>query len=404
MTEASSQNQSTTQRFSSLDSLRGLAVLGILLMNIQSFGQHDAAYLNPHALGLLAGLDIWLWKISFILFNVKFISLFAMMFGAGIVLQTQRLEAKQVNAWEIHKWRMFWLGVFGLIHGIFIWSGDILFTYAISGLLVFSCRHWSAHKLLTVGVTIILLVLSLDHATYTALDESPTELDEWINAYWQPTATAIAEDQATFTGAYSLQLMARLDELLITYLYMWVFIIPIVVGLMMLGMACFKTGVFTAEAANQVYIGLIYLALLVGLPITLASLIYIQLANWEPISTLSIGYFLLNIAAPLMAFCWAAPLLISYKLKRAGWLHRYLIPVGQLAFSNYLLQSLICTLFFYGFGFYGQVSLTILFFIVLIVWIILFIWSNWWVKHFYYGPAEWLWRTLAYRKRQPFKK
>ncbi|MCX4024622.1 DUF418 domain-containing protein [Endozoicomonas sp. SM1973] len=398
------QHQLTTQRFSSLDSLRGLAVLGILLMNIQSFGQHDAAYLNPHALGPLTGVDIWLWKISFILFNVKFISLFAMMFGAGVVLQTQRLEAKQVNAWDIHKWRMLWLGVFGLIHGVFIWSGDILLIYAISGLLVFSCRYWSTRKLLTVGVIIIVMVLGLDHATYTALEESPAELDDWLNTYWQPTPTAIAEDQATFTGDYSLQLMARLDELFITYLYMGIFIIPTVVGLMMLGMACFKTGVFTAEAANRVYIGLICLALLVGLPITLASLIYIEQSNWEPVSTLSIGYLLLNSAAPLVAFCWAAPLLISHKLNRASWLHRYLIPVGQLAFSNYLLQSLICTLFFNGFGFYGQLSLTILFFIVLVVWTILFVWSNWWVKHFYYGPAEWLWRTLAYRKRQPFKK
>ncbi|WP_163834202.1 DUF418 domain-containing protein [Spartinivicinus ruber] len=404
MTSEGFQHPSATKRFTSLDSLRGLAVLGILLMNIQSFGQHDAAYLNPHALGQLTGVDVWLWKISFVLFNVKFISLFAMMFGAGIILQTQRLEAKQMNTWDIHKWRMFWLGVFGFIHGVFIWSGDILLTYAISGLLVYSCRHWSAFKLLTVGVTLILLVLGLDHATYITLEESPAELEEWLNAYWQPTSAAIEDDQAIFTGAYSFQLMARLDELLVTYIYMGIFIIPTVVGLMMLGMVCFKTGVFTAEASNRVYVWLFCLALLVGLPVTLGSLLYIQQVNWEPISTLTVGYLLLNIAAPLMAFCWAVPLLISHKLGRVGWLHRYFIPVGQLAFSNYLLQSLLCTTFFYGLGFYGQFNLAELFLVVLIVWLILFIWSNWWVKKFYYGPAEWLWRSLVYRKQQPFKK
>lgn len=406
MAQVRSRDHSISQRFTSLDSLRGLAVLGILLMNIQSFGQHDAAYINPHALGQLEGLDARLWEISFLLFNVKFISLFAMMFGAGIVLQTQRLEIKQVDVWSIHKWRMCWLGSFGFVHGLFIWNGDILLTYAISGLLVFPCRDWPVRKLVMVGIAIILAVLGVDHLSYTALGETPEEIQAWLDDYWQPTPTGIAEDLMIYTGDYSLQLAGRVDELLATYVIMGCFIIPSVVGLMMLGMACFKTGIFTATASHPVYRRLFGLALLVGLPVTWGGLLYIQHVDWEPISSLSIGYLLLNIAAPLMTFLWAAPLLISHKMGIVSWLHRWLIPVGQLAFSNYLLQSLICTLLFYGYGFglYGQYTLTQLFLVVLLVWIALLLWSRLWVKHFYFGPAEWLWRSLAYRAWQPFKK
>ena len=142
-----------SERILALDALRGLGVLGILVMNIESFGRVGAEYVNPEALQPLAGSDYWMWLVSTLFFDEKFMGIFSMLFGAGIVLLTSRIEARGVKPTAIFVRRSAWLALFGLLHAYLLWPGDILFTYGdlrIGGLSISPtraapiARHWSA--------------------------------------------------------------------------------------------------------------------------------------------------------------------------------------------------------------------------------------------------------------------
>ena len=142
------------ERISSIDVLRGFALLGILIMNIQSFSMIMASYMNPTAFGDLTGADFWVWTLSSVLANNKFISIFSMLFGAGIVLMTGRAEARGVKSRRLHVRRSVWLIVIGLLHAYLLWYGDILFTYGVCALIVFAGRKASPRKLIIIGLII----------------------------------------------------------------------------------------------------------------------------------------------------------------------------------------------------------------------------------------------------------
>ncbi len=142
---------SERERIFTLDVLRGFAVLGILPMNIQDFSMPGAAYLNPTAYGDLHGANYWVWLLSHLLADEKFMTIFSMLFGAGIFLMTSRIEAAGQPSAALHYRRMGWLVLFGLLHAYLLWSGDILFSYGVCGLLVFLFRKWRPRTSLIVG-------------------------------------------------------------------------------------------------------------------------------------------------------------------------------------------------------------------------------------------------------------
>jgi uncharacterized protein len=141
-----------SQRIVALDALRGFAILGILIMNIQSFAMIEAAYFNPTAYGDLTGLNKWVWILSHMLADQKFMTIFSMLFGAGIILFTTRAEAKGRSALKLHYRRTFWLLVIGLLHAYLLWTGDILVPYALCALVVVLFRKWSPTMLAIVGL------------------------------------------------------------------------------------------------------------------------------------------------------------------------------------------------------------------------------------------------------------
>ena len=133
-----------SDRIASLDVLRGFAVLGILVMNIQAFAMPMAAYFNPTAYGDLSGVNFFTWLVSYLFVDQKFLSMFSLLFGAGICLFADRVEARSGRSAGLHYRRMFWLLLFGLVHAYFLWSGDILVTYALCGSVLFffgTARH-----------------------------------------------------------------------------------------------------------------------------------------------------------------------------------------------------------------------------------------------------------------------
>lgn len=132
------------QRLSSIDTLRGFALLGILVMNIQSFAMISAAYTFPNLHMDISGVNLVIWTLSHVFADLKFMAIFSMLFGAGVILATQRRDQAGRRTWTYHYARTFWLLIFGMIHAYFIWYGDILVTYALCGFVVYWFRNLSA--------------------------------------------------------------------------------------------------------------------------------------------------------------------------------------------------------------------------------------------------------------------
>jgi uncharacterized protein len=143
------------ERIVSIDVLRGFAVLGILIMNIQSYSMIGAAYMNPWAYGDLTGANYGVWFLSHLLADSKFMTIFSLLFGAGVVLMASRSEAKGRPAAGVHYRRMIWLIIFGLLHGLVLWYGDILYVYGMCGLGIFLFRRRSPKFLLIFGLLVV---------------------------------------------------------------------------------------------------------------------------------------------------------------------------------------------------------------------------------------------------------
>ena len=196
-------------RIHTLDLLRGFAVLGILIMNITSFSQISIAYMNPKIGGGLEGYNIYFHAFNYIFADTRFMSIFSILFGAGVVLFTQRIEAKGKRVNALHYKRMFWLLIFGLIHAYFIWAGDILVTYAICGILVFFFRKKSIQKLFILAVILFLVPISLNFMTYYGM---PVFELESTFAFFDPSAEEIASQTKAMRGSYLKQMPLRVDD------------------------------------------------------------------------------------------------------------------------------------------------------------------------------------------------
>jgi len=150
-----------TERFAALDTLRGVAVLGILIMNIYAFAMPFAAYMNPLQMGGLEWYNLGTWFATHIVADQKFMSIFSMMFGAGLVLMWQRAEARGAKFGRIYYRRMFWLLVIGMLHGYLLWFGDILFYYAFVGMLLYPARKWQPRTLIIVACLLLPITLAI---------------------------------------------------------------------------------------------------------------------------------------------------------------------------------------------------------------------------------------------------
>lgn len=395
---------SGAERIATLDILRGFALFGILVMNIQAFAMITAAYINPPAVAPTGAAEYAIWLISHAFFDKKFITLFSMLFGAGIVLMTQRAQAAGNGALALHYRRMLWLLVIGLIHAYLIWYGDILTAYALIGMVAVFMRHWSPRRLVIAGIVLLALqqgVFALIGAGITMLP--PEEIAIIADESWLANGSyALAEIEA-YRGSYAEQLAMRVEQ----SLGMQLFGIPTemffyLLGVMALGMAAFKSGLLTGEWSNRAYVRLAVTGLALGLSFVGLGVVMNGNAGWEMTFSLYFGRMPNTLAAPLVALAYTA--LVILAVRRFGPAMQALFaPVGRMAFSNYLAQSVICTLIFYGhgLGLFMEVGRVGQILIVLSIWIAMPLWSRAWLARFRFGPAEWLWRSLVYRKAQP---
>lgn len=382
-------------RYEALDILRGVAVLGILAINIWFMGLPEAFYLNQTVLGPLEGSDKLIQQLIYVLIALKFITLFSLMFGAGIALMAERSGRGR------HNRRMLWLLLFGLIHAYLIWPGDILVTYAICGFIVGFLINWRTRSLIILSVVLVVIGGLFGLAFIMSLQFAPPETTaEVIADIWTPGAEALrAETELRRNGSYP-EIVAWNFETAI-FIQTSAFLTQYgwrTIGIMALGIVLFRTGILTGGRSAVFYIGLALGGLAVGLPIVLQSLAIKQETGYEFFASMGWAEFLNYFGSILVAFGWIGVVIALSKLPILGFVGRAFAATGRMAFTNYITQSVIVVTLMssWGLGLFGTLSVTELFLLTLGVWALQLIWSPLWLSRFRQGPLEALWRFLTY--------
>ena len=403
-------------RYVSIDAVRGFAVLGILLMNIVGMGLPSFAYLDPTYAGGATGADFWTWAINNVLTDGKMRALFTMLFGASTVLIAGRAEGGPLGPAQTHYRRMLWLFVFGMLHAYFLWWGDILVTYALAGLVIFPFRKLSPRVLIAIGVVVLAgqlgfnlweaNALSALHAAATAPDASAAALREWqdVSLLVSPPQSMKAQEIAGFGGGFMDALRARtFVALKLQTVLMPTGEIPEAIGQMFLGMALFQLGFFTLKWPTRAYGAMIAVGYLVAIPATAWLAWGIAQSHFDPIVLNRLEAWQ-QVTRPLIGLAHASVVLLIVRAGTAPAVVNRLAAAGRMAFSNYLMTSIITTLVFCGFGLglYGKLSRFEELAVVGGVWVFILAWSKPWLARFHYGPFEWAWRSLVQWKPQPF--
>ncbi|WP_297510543.1 DUF418 domain-containing protein [uncultured Caulobacter sp.] len=385
-----------------LDSLRGLGVLGILLCNMPDFAVapplSESVAHWPHGTGP-ATLGVWFatqW-----LFQRKFVTLFAMLFGVSIFLVGGERAEREKGA--ILRKRLAWMVVFGVLHGFAIWFGDVLLSYALAGFAVMLTRSWSSKRLIRTGVTIwIIFSLLATAGTLAALFLQHDHSQMALEAAKGVAKAKAAEVQYGGTFVQSLTQNAK-DRL--EFLVGEPFIFIMTSALMMIGLGCFKAGVLTGEARKSTYVTLAAIGLTASAAI--AAMLTVMVLRGLPQPLLMIFSAVQWTTAPLTTLAYVS--LMVFAARSTGFwsaVPRILAPVGQMAFTNYLTQSLIMTAIFYGGrgpGLHGKVDRPVLAALTVATWVLQILWSRWWMDRFEMGPLEWVWRRL-YRGPTPLRR
>ncbi len=400
------QPTSNTARIPSLDLLRGFAVLGILIMNIQSYSLPTAAYSNPTVYGNFTGIHKWIWGFSYLVAHLKFMAVFSILFGAGIVLGTQKAESNMGNASGLFYRRMFWLLILGMMHAYFIWFGDILVSYAVLGMMLFPLRKLQSNKLFVMGI----FMLSIStFSTSMLVDSLPywSEADlERARITWNPDTHEIQREIEAFAGSLAQQFS-------INSAYAWIFQTQIFLffslwrsgGLMLVGMALYKWEILSAKKSIGFYRKGLLISFVPGLLLIIYGIMRNEQVGW----TFEFSFFWgkeFNYWGSLgVAFGYICMIMLLCQSGKLYGLQKRLEAVGKMALTNYATQSILCTGLFYGYGLglFGQFDRIEQIWVVFVVAGLQLIWSKFWLNHFRFGPLEWLWRSLTYQKLQPFK-
>ena len=373
------------ERNVTLDFVRGVAILGILLLNISAFGLPKAAYLNPAWSGSASLSDAWTWALLDLLAQVKFLTLFALLFGAGLQLLLPRGK----------RWiqsRLTLLALLGFIHGLFFWDGDILLAYALVGLVSWRMVREAHHikSLFNTGVVLyltgiaVLVLLGMISGTAANRSWAPDAANLQYEQYWKLHGGMEAvSNRADMLSDNLLALGAQ---------YGWQ-----LAGVMLMGAALMRSGWLKGQFSLRHYRRTGALLVAAGMAVNLPAIF----AQWYLAWDYRWCAFLLQapreLSAPLQAIGYAAlawgywPQLCRFRLVGA------IACVGRMALTNYLLQTLICTTLFYHLGLFMRFDRLQLLAFVPPIWAVNLLVSSLWLRRFRQGPVEWLWRQLTLR-------
>ncbi|MFT3763487.1 MAG: DUF418 domain-containing protein [Pseudoxanthomonas sp.] len=403
-TEISSAREKT--RIQALDVIRGISILGILAVNADGFAGPMSASLKPLYWPFpnegWTAISYWVMDAFF---HEKFVALFSMLFGVSLFLVGGERSDKERS--RILRRRLLVLLAFAMLHGFGLWWGDILSLYAITGFVMFFFRSWSPRALMLIGLVLFGLTLLRDLPPAVNSTEArrigaesavSIERQQSANdARKAAVANDIAEAKSSLAGAYRVNARSYL-RLLKGDLSL----IPSTLSLMMIGLSLFKSGFLSARSANRRYGTVIALGM--------AALFVVAFLTWRQDvvgSPIWDGDFLERTLAPLISLAYAAILILLLRSGgRATSMLGLFAATGRMAFTNYLMQSLIMTSIFYGGrgALMGEVDRPALWGIVFGIWILQMTWSPLWLSRFEMGPFEWGWRCLTHGRRIPFLK
>ncbi len=395
-----------SDRIVALDVLRGFAVLGILVVNIRGFATASAAYLNPSVGGGLEGSGFWVWASTALLADTKFISIFSALFGAGMAMTADRMAQRGAPAASLHYRRQLWLLVFGMAHAYLIWHGDILVAYALCGFLLYPLRNVRPQRQLVLGAAMVAVVIPLWLGVGLSVPVWPEAEQAAMQADWAPPPAALEAEAEAFRGGWLEQMPYRAAEAfgLQTMVFL-VYFLWRAGGLMLVGMGLYRLGVLTGRRSIAFYRRTAVVGLGLGLPLVAAGIVYNVRADFSLEHSMFQGT-LFNYVGSLGVFLgYVSVVMLVVQGRRLPRLQQRLAAVGRMALTNYISQSVLCSLFFYGhgLGMFGRVSPLGQVGVVLAVWGLQLAWSPWWLRRFRFGPLEWLWRTATYMTRQPFR-
>ena len=421
-------------RVKSIDAIRGFALLGILMMNIPGFGMNWDFWYNIYT-GHRSGYDYLTMEGVSVFFEGTMRGLFSMLFGAGMILfMTNKKETSGQPSVAVYYYRrLLWLVLFGVINAfVILWFGDILFYYGLFGMILFAFRKTAPKWLLIIGLSLIACAMVQNawrwsetrekRANYleamAAKKEKNKLTDEQQQSItaWKQIATVNKPDTAQTN-----ENMRKMHSDYVTIFKYWIpnnaggeaweayFGIFDMLSMMFIGMALFGWGFFNNKLSTSTYTMWMLVGYGIGIPFgyflfnqDFASftnrVAFIDRWRYSP-------WIFAEFRRLFITIGHASMLMIVYRLKIAPWLMRALSAVGQMAFTNYLMQSIICTFFFYGYGlgYYGKLYFHQIYYVVAAVWIFQLIFSSIWLRYFRFGPFEWVWRSLTYWKKQPMK-
>ena len=399
-----------SERIQLLDILRGFALFGIFLMNIEFFSRS----LLDVSTGIEPGLSAPSWLADAFVYTFvrgKFWTLFSLLFGMGFAVMLARAQAAGRPFVALYLRRTVGLLLIGLAHGLFLWSGDILFSYALTAFaLLLFFRNTPVPRLWKWGTFfygLLVLLMLLGAAGMAAVAADPQ-----VGAANAEAAAAIAALRDAETTTYASGTYADANAVRLTYFLHHFgnngFLVPMVLGMFLVGAWLVRSGAMADPAAHRrLFVRLALWGGVLGLAITSWSLAIDPDPAMDPAAPSAapmVAMALHMLGSPLMALAYVGIVVLAWQ-SGARWLG-VLAPAGRMALTNYLLQSLVGTLLFYGYGLglWGDVSRAGQTLVVVVVFALQVVASRWWLDRFRFGPVEWLWRAFTYLQRPPMRR
>jgi uncharacterized protein len=408
----------TGTRLESLDFIRGCALFGILIMNIVGMGM-GPAYDNPTVMGGDTGINLWTWYVVNVGFEGTQRGLFSILFGAGVILFTSRPDST-----DAYFRRNLWLIAFGLFNAwVLLWGGDILYFYGLTALFLFAFRNLPGKKLLGLGVASFVLgaawsgletynMLNLHERAAAAEtvpvaqrnEEQKSAIEKWKEqSRGGPSPEMVARLKRENQGGYVSALVVRAPRISQAQswdAYRYFFDI---FGMMMIGMALFKLGVLTLEAKTRTYFAMMVGGYAIGMPLNIYEANWLMSHGFSGLARhqAEITYDFARLAQTtghlgLLGLFLKSGIFASFRHAMAA--------VGRMALTNYLTHSVVALIIFVLLGYWGALERHQLYYIVFSIWAMQIVISPIWLKHFHFGPVEWLWRYLTYGKQPRFRR
>ena len=397
---------SSTQRLETLDVLRGFALLGILAMNIRSMAAPMSAYMYPSALFDYEGPSRLAYLFTNVVFDLKMMGLFSMLFGAGALLYANKRTAPGRAPSALWFRRMFVLLAIGLLHAYLVWPGDILVPYALCGvLLLWWMRDRTARTLLISAIAMLTIGAALAVGHWLGWG-SMSDADRAAELeLLMPTREQALGHVERMLGSYTGFVAASAPA---TFMFETMFFVLFFLwrcgGMMLLGMSLYKSGFLDGRLSSSTYARVAMIATPLGLGLAfIGALEQERFAYAMPIrAVIDLWNYL---GAVFASVGYASAIIWIVKRGSMAALRRRLAAVGQMALSNYLLHSITASVLFFGWGFglAGRFDYAAQLLIVVAIWSVQLIVSPIWLQYFRYGPAEWLWRSLTYGRVQPMR-